>query len=140
MQTRFFYYFVLFVLIGCGKPDPTVQKEKLAGYWEIQQVTMPDGTKKEFGISTIVDFIEVSGNYGVRTKVSPKFDGSFVNNGSTEKFSLKIEQDSLRMYYETPYDSWKETVLVVEDSILKVKNKDHKIYTYKKFRKFNFDN
>ena len=57
---------------------------------------------------------------------------------SAEKFAIKIEEDSLRLYYETPFDSWKETVLAATDSVLKIINRDEKVYTYTKFQKFNF--
>jgi hypothetical protein len=133
---RIFAYFVLLVLISCGKQDPSTQIERLAGYWEIESVAMPDGETKEFSMSMIVDFIEVSENKGVRTKVSPQLDGSFLNNGVAEKFDITIENDSLRLYYTTPFDSWKETVLIATDSVLKVLNRDNKIYTYSKFKKF----
>ena len=133
---RIFTYFFLLVLISCGKQDPTDQINKLAGYWEIESVAMSDGETKEFSMSTIVDFIEVSEENGVRTKVSPQLDGSFLNNGVAEKFDIAIENDSLRLYYKTPFDSWKETVLIATDSVLKVLNRDDKIYTYSKFKKF----
>ena len=134
-----FYIILIMITLGCEKPNPLVQKENLAGYWEIKSVTMPDGTEKNFGINALIDFIEVSGDSGVRTKVAPKFDGSFANNGSAEKFSIKIENDSLRLYYETPFDTWAETVLSAKDSALVVRNRDNKVYSYIKFKKFNFE-
>jgi len=127
------------VVISCGNQDPHDQLGYLDGYWEIEKVTLADGTEKEFSISTTVDFIEVSGMQGVRTKVNPKLDGSFVANPTTETFRIAVEDDSLRLYYSTPYDSWKETVLKAKDSSLVVLNSDGKVYFYKKFAKFNFD-
>lgn len=100
---------------------------------------MPDGEKKEFNINLVVDYIEINGDKGTRTKVSPKFDGSFTTNGVAENFTLKIEEDSLRMYYKTPFDEWKETVIEAKDSTLTVKNRDNKIYIYSKFKKFDFE-
>jgi hypothetical protein len=129
---------ILITAISCGRQDPMLQKEKLNGYWEIESVTLPDGSKKDFSFSTVVDFIEVSEEKGVRTKVMPQIDGSFINNGPTEKFAIKIEDNKLQLYYETPYDQWKETVITANGSALKVVNKDGKIYSYKKFEKFNF--
>ena len=124
--------------ISCEKPNPEEQRENLSGYWEIVNVKMPNGKKKDFTVNTIVDYIEVKGDSGVRTKVSPKLDGSFRTNGTSENFTLKIEEDSLRMYYKTPFDEWKETVIKAKDSTLIVKNRDNKIYTYSKFEKFDF--
>ena len=131
---------IFFVFNSCGKKDATIQKDKLGGYWGIESVQLPNGSIKDFSINAVVDFVEISGEKGVRTKVAPQFDGSFVNNGTAEKFQLIVENDSLNLYYTTPFDSWKETVLVATDSVLKILNRDSKIYTYKKFRKFNFGN
>ena len=131
---------IFFVFNSCGKKDATIQKDKLGGYWGIESVQLPNGNIKDFSINAVVDFVEISEEKGVRTKVAPQFDGSFVNNGTAEKFQLIVENDSLNLYYTTPFDSWKETVLVATDSVLKILNRDSKIYTYKKFRKFNFGN
>ncbi|MGY8886379.1 MAG: hypothetical protein ACKVGT_06125 [Flavobacteriales bacterium] len=131
---------IFFVFNSCGKKDATIQKDKLGGYWGIESVQLPNGSIKDFSINAVVDFVEISEEKGVRTKVAPQFDGSFVNNGTAEKFQLIVENDSLNLYYTTPFDSWKETVLVATDSVLKILNRDSKIYTYKKFRKFNFGN
>ncbi len=129
--------FSLLIFISCEKPNPLEQKQNLEGYWEINSVEMANGEKKGFNVNTIVDYIEVKGDSGVRTKVSPKFDGTFITNGVSENFTLKIEEDSLRMYYKTPFDEWKETVVKAKDSVLVVKNRDNKIYTYSIFQKFD---
>lgn len=130
----------LLLFVSCGKLDPSAQQEKLEGYWQIETVALTDGTTKDFSFSAIVDYIALTEGKGMRTKVAPKLDGSFQNNGASESFTTKIEDDSLRLYYTTPFDTWKETVVMATDSILKIKNKEGKIYTYKKFVKFTFDN
>lgn len=124
------------LLLACGQ-DPNDQKTRLAGYWVIEKVEMPDGSEKFFQLSTTIDFIEVTGDSGVRKKVQPKIDGSFLTNDSAEKFNLKVENDSLHMYYKTPFDSWKESVLQARDSVLVVLNRDGKIYSYRKFAGFS---
>ncbi|HPE84281.1 MAG TPA: lipocalin family protein [Aequorivita sp.] len=139
MNLKFMILFLLVFAISCEKPNPEAQKQNLSGYWEIKSVKMPDGEKKEFDINTVVDYIELKGDTGTRTKVSPKFDGTFTTNGVAENFTLKIEEDSLRMYYKTQFDAWKETVIEAKDSTLTVKNRDNKIYTYSKFKKFDFE-
>jgi len=133
-----FSSFLLLVLLlfSCGH-DPADQKAKLGGYWVIEKVEMPDGTEKLFQLSTTIDFIEVTGDSGVRKKVQPKLDGNFLANDAAEKFLLNIENDSLHMYYKTPFDSWKETVLQARDSVLVVLNIDGKIYSYRKFAGFS---
>ena len=125
MNPKIIIILVSLIALSCEKPNPEAQKQNLGGYWEIKTVKMPNGEKKEFGINTIIDYIEVKGDSGQRTKVSPKLDGTFASNGVSENFTLKIEEDSLRMYYKTPFDEWKETVIVVKDSTLTVKNRDN---------------
>ncbi len=120
-------------IISCEKPDPEAQKKHLSGYWEIKTVEMPSGQKKEFDINIIVDHIELNGDSGVRTKVSPMFDGTYSVNSIVDNFTLKIENDSLRMYYKTPFDEWKETVIEAEEDVLTVINRDNKVYSYSKF-------
>lgn len=138
MKIKITIVLVSLFALSCSKPNPQEQKQHLSGYWEIKTVTFPDGEKKEFNINTVVDYIEVKGDSGSRTKVSPKFDGTFTTNGVAENFTLKIEKDSLRMYYKTSFDEWKETVIEAKDSLLIVKNRDNKTYTYSKFKKFDF--
>jgi hypothetical protein len=139
MKYKIIFLLITIFTISCEKPNPEAQKQNLSGYWEIKAVKMPDGEKKNFDVNTVVDYIEVKGDSGTRTKVSPKFDGSFTTNGVAENFTLKIEEDSLRMYYKTPFDEWKETVIEAKDSTLTVKNRDNKIYIYSKFKKFDFE-
>lgn len=139
MRFKFALLIVILFFLSCEKPNPETQKQNLSGYWEIKTVKMPDGEKREFNINTVIDHIEVKGDSGARTKVSPRFDGTFRTNGVSENFTLKIEEDSLRMYYKTPFDEWKETVVLAKDSTLTVINRDNKIYTYSKFKKFEFE-
>lgn len=138
MSYRIAILLITVILVSCEKPNPEEQKTKLEGYWEITSVEAPSGEKKKFDINTVIDYIEVSGDSGMRTKVSPRLDGSFTTNEVSENFVLKIEDDSLRMYYKTPFDQWKETVVEAGDSLLTVKNRDNKIYVYSKFKKLDF--
>lgn len=124
------------LLFSCGRQDPADQLTHLEGYWEIESATLPDGTAKEFAINTTIDYIEVSDSTGIRKKMQPKLDGSYRTSASAETFTAKVENDSLRLYYKTPFDNWRETVLYANDDILKVKNRDGNVYTYTRFRSF----
>lgn len=137
MNFRIILLILTIVLFSCEKPNPEEQKQHLSGYWEINTVEMPDGEVKNFGVNTIIDYIEINGDSGTRTKVSPKFDGTFNTNGVTEDFTLNIEENQLIMHYKTSFDEWKETVVEAKDSILVLKNRDNKTYTYNRFKKFD---
>ncbi|WP_271424830.1 lipocalin family protein [Aequorivita sinensis] len=137
MNFRIILLILTIVLFSCEKPNPEEQKQHLSGYWEIYTVEMPDGEVKNFGVNTIIDYIEINGDSGTRTKVSPKFDGTFNTNGVTEDFTLNIEENQLIMHYKTSFDEWKETVVEAKDSTLVLKNRDNKTYTYNRFKKFD---
>lgn len=137
LKNHFIYIFLILIFSGCSKPDPQSMKNYLSGYWEIEEVEFPDGEKKKYDMSLVIDYIEITGEQGKRTKVSPEIDGSFSTNGVSEDFTLNIEDDNLYMLYKTPFDEWKETVLKAKDSVLVVKNRDDKIYRYKKYVPLN---
>jgi len=124
------------MLTACQSPAE-IDKGSLGGYWQIEKVIMPDGQKRNFRINPMVDFIEVKGDSGVRKKVVPQFDGSYRVNDSAERFVLEMADDSLRMHYQTAFDSWTETIIQSGDSILVILNQDGKTYHYKKFSTFS---
>lgn len=134
------YILLVLTLNSCNQQDASEQLAVLPGYWEIRKVELPDGTEKEFGVNTNIDFIEVTGDSGVRKKVSPRLDGTFLMTNSAEKFKIKIEGDCLNLYYQTPFDQWKETVLNTKDSLLVMQNTDGKIYTYHRYKPFTLKN
>ena len=131
---------IVCLLISCkGKPKEVSIKD-LSGYWQIENVILKDGTKRDFVLSNTIDFIEVIGDTnGVRKKVAPKLDGTFTTSKSAETFSIKIENDSVNLYYKTPFNSWKETIVSLTDSTLIVINKDANRYSYKRFKSFTFE-
>lgn len=133
MNYKLFSLLLIIIFSSCEKPEPDKQKQYLEGYWEIKEVEMPNRSKKDFDINLVVDFIELNGDNGQRIKVVPQLDGSFTTNEVAENFKLKIENDSLRMYYKTLFDEWMETVVKAEDSLLIIKNRDNKTYTYHKY-------
>lgn len=112
---------------------PEEKIENLNGYWEIKQADLPEGFTKEFRFSEIVDYIQVDSAAGFRKKVRPQLDGSFITSDDEEIFNIKIENDSINLYYTTPYAEWKETVISSEEDELVILNPDGIIYTYKRF-------
>lgn len=135
MNLRIIFLAIAFVTLSCGnnKQQSVIDKENLSGYWEINSVVLPDGTEKHFDTNLIVDYLEVVGDFGSRMKVSPQLDGSFQTNGVIEDFEIKFENDSLNMYYKTPYAKWKETVLEADGEVLKVINHEKNIYSYTRY-------
>ena len=135
---RSLYLFVAcMVLWGCQQQNPEEMKTYLSGYWEIDHVQSEHAQDMEFTFNNTIDYIEVEGDAGVRTKLQPNLDGSYMGSKTAERFLLKVEGDSLNMYYETPFDKWKETVIRASEKELVVRNEEGIQYQYKKFEPIN---
>ena len=122
-----------FLITGCNKQDPAAQLDQLNGYWEIERVEISKDSVREFKINENVDFIELKDGNGFRKKVRPEFDGTYTVTDDEEKVVSKIEAGKLNLYYTTPFDSWKETVIRAEEDKLSLKNDRGIIYHYKRF-------
>ena len=129
---------LLILATSCSQNKEEMLKN-LPGYWEIESVKNEDGALKEFKISTTIDFIELNGNEGLRTKVNPQLDGSFINNGTTENFSVDKSGEKLVLNYDNTLDQWSEKVIEVTKTSLIVTNAAGKEYRYKRFEKFDFN-
>ncbi|WP_339811318.1 lipocalin family protein [Zunongwangia profunda] len=134
-------FFLLFslILLSCNKQDPKEQIQFIEGYWEIDKVEVSPDSTITYSINDNIDYFEVKGNSGQRTKLSPQLDGSFKTTNSAEKIELKIEEDSLRIYYKTAFDNWKETVLKASPEELVIKSNQDKIYHYKHYTPKSID-
>jgi hypothetical protein len=130
-------FLAAFLFFSCQQPLKKEDLRKLNGYWEIKEVVKPDGEKKDYKVNETIDYFAVENNAGFRQKVMPQFDGTYKTNDLKE--SIKII-DSNKVYfveYSTEYGKWKEQIMVIEDSILVLKNKDNLEYTYKRFKPFS---
>lgn len=137
MRTVLLFACLLFIM-GCSKQHPEDQIKPLQGYWEIDEVTA-SGKKKEYGINQVIDYIHINEDLtGFRKKLVPKLDGSFEINNHQIPFTLKIENDSLHIYYNTAFDQWKESVIHVDSTSLHIQNTNGYLYTYKRHQKFDF--
>ncbi len=132
-----FLLFSIWILcfISCKKDNPKDQIQYLNGYWEIKKVTLPNGSEKDYNFSQSIDFIKITNSSGIRKKVQPKLDGSFITNNDSESFSLKIEEDSLRLYYKTALSAWKETILSAKENHITIKNEAGNVYFYERYKK-----
>lgn len=127
------------LFMSCDFSSPEEKIANLNGYWEIQNAEMPDGSSKEFRFSEMVDYIVVENNEGFRKKVRPQLGGTFIASDDKELLQVKVENDSINLYYTTPYNSWKETLLSSDEEEIVVKNQHGIIYTYKKFTPYSSD-
>lgn len=130
---------LLFIFNSCSS-NPETFIPHIEGYWEIESVTLVDGTKRDYKVSTTIDYISVNDSLkGFRKKVKPLFSGNFETSKDAEQFTLKLENDSLNIYYKTIYSSWKETILSASKDHLEVVNQNNHVYLYKRFSPININ-
>lgn len=128
-----------FAILGCSK-DPKTFIPHINGYWEIQEVTLSNGTKKSYTYNDTVDYIEISDSLiGFRTKLKPNLTGTYETSTDKERIEIKIENDSLHLIYSTPYSDWKETVLNANKEQLLIINTNKDMYLYKRYEPFNIE-
>ena len=132
MKKLCYYFMFALLLISCGQ-DPEEKLQHLNGYWEIEKVEIAKDSVREYSMNGIVDYFHFDKGEGFRKKVRPQLDGKYLITDDTEKMEARIENDSLSLYYSTPYSSWKETVLKADEDELVLENEWGKIYYYKKF-------
>jgi hypothetical protein len=133
VNKKILFFLFGIVLLGCQQNNPEEQLEYLTGYWEIDRVQITEDSVINYKVNATVDYMEFDGEEGFRKKVKPQFDGSYKITEDVEEISARIENDSLRLYYTTPFDEWKETVISAEEDKFSVLNQDGKIYHYTKF-------
>lgn len=131
---HFFIIFITSLLFSSCAKNPEQFIVYINGYWEIESVTLANGTKKEYKINEIIDFIKINDSLtGFRKKLKPRFDGKYEMSLDAETLQLKIENNSLNIYYRTKYAKWKETVLIANKKQLQIVNQNNDVYLYKRF-------
>lgn len=132
MKKYGFYLFVL-LLVSChSKPKPDDLK-KINGYWEIEEVVFPDGNKKVYQVNDVIDKFELTNDKGIRTKVKPQLDGTFLNSNLNESVQII---DSNRTYYlkaKTNYATWIEEIEFISKDKLVLEHQNKTVYHYKRF-------
>lgn len=130
---KMIFLLVLLTSFSCSN-QPEDYIEHLNGYWEIDEVILPDGSKRDYNFNETIDFLSINDRLiGFRKKMKPNFDGSFSTSDDAESLIVVVENDSLNIYYKTPYAEWKESVLDATDSKLIIVNQNKFRYVYKRY-------
>lgn len=118
--------------MSCQHKIQPEEVSKLNGYWEIEKVTFDKGDNKEYKVNESFDYFEITNNKGIRKKVMPQFDGTFMVNGTYENVVVRFDNEQVFLDYSTPYSKWSEEIIELSDKELVVKNAEKKEYHYKK--------
>lgn len=124
--------FISFLSIACNTKINASDLSKINGYWEIEKVIFPDGSHKEYTINESFDYFDIKKNVGIRKKVMPQLDGTFLVNNDFEKVAVKEVNGKYYLYYSTFYTKWKEELSFISDEKLVLINEAKNEYHYKR--------
>ncbi|QRM89715.1 hypothetical protein FG167_10925 [Lacinutrix sp. WUR7] len=126
-------------IFSCS-PNPETFIPHINGYWEIDEVTLHDGSIKDYNYNDTIDYFEINDSLtGFRKKMKPNFLGTYETSKDAETMQLIIENDSLNVYYKTPFATWKETILLASTSQLKIINQNKDVYLYKRYQPLDLE-
>lgn len=126
---------VLFV--ACKQQVKETDLPKINGYWEIEKVELPDGSKKEYKVNSTIDFFQIKGMKGMRKKVMPQLDGSYLMNDLSENIVILNKDGDIIFKCSTPYAKWSEELMELTDNSMVIKNDQDLEYHYKKAKPFS---
>jgi len=126
----------LLILMFWGCNDSSVNEDDLHylnGYWEISEVEFPDGSIKEYGLNTNIDFIQWKEGKGYRKKMKPQFDGTYDTSKDAERFSIAQTNERFTLYYKSEFSEWEEKLVQLDSLNFSVINQEGITYKYKRF-------
>ena len=130
--------FLLGILsLACKKEISDQELTKLNGYWEIEKVTFDKGKDKDYGMNESYDYFEIIDNKGIRKKVMPQLDGTFLVNKTFENVTVRFADDKVFLDYSTSYMKWSEELITLSADELVLLNKEKIEYHYKKATPIN---
>lgn len=136
MKKLFLLLSVVLITASCTQKITPEDVKFLNGYWEIEQVVFADGNHKDYKVNETIDFFKINGETGVRQKVKPQFDGSFID-GPSEDIRIEHLNDQVFIHYKTEFSEWKEHIIELNDNDFIVENEKKIQYKYKRHVPFS---
>ncbi len=133
---QFIAVITLILIVSCGS---TINEQliHIEGYWNIENATLPDGSEREFPFSNHMDHFEIEGTQGIKYRVSPTYDGGFVNYGSPVNFTCEEIDGELVLLFKDGNEAYQQTVVTAKKDELVLQHENGTIYTY---TSYNLDN
>ena len=132
MKKIIVFFLIGVVIVSCKQTITDKDITKINGYWEIQNVKLPQGDKKEYKVNETIDFFEIKNKIGFRQKVMPQLNGTYLTNNIKENITISKVGGNFYMNYSTNFGKWKEEIIEVKDSVLVLKNEANLEYHYKR--------
>jgi hypothetical protein len=133
MKNTFRILVISLFFVGCQQKIKPADVSKLNGYWEIEKVVFDEGEDKDYSINVSYDYFDIAkNNKGIRKKVMPQLDGTFIVNDTYENVAVRFTEDKAFLDYSTSYAKWSEELLALSEKEFVVRNEEKKEYHYKK--------
>ena len=133
MKNYFYSALLSVVLISCTSKPKKEDIVKLNGYWEIEKVVFPDGNKKAYQVNEFIDYISLNNLKGIRQKVAPQLDGTFLSGVLQDKIRVIDSAGCFFLKTKSKFTKWEEKVVSVSEDELVLENETKITYYYKKF-------
>ena len=137
MKKTYTILLISLLLFACQQKIQPNDIATINGYWEIEKVTFDKGTDKDYKMNESYDYFEIKDNKGIRKKVMPQLDGTFLVNDTFENVTVRFVDNKVFLDYETPYMKWSEELIALSDEELVLLNKEKTEYHYKKATPIN---
>lgn len=130
---RFGWALVMGTLISCQSAPNQDDLKHLTGYWEIEQVTFPNGETRGFPPSTTVDYYFIEGLGGFLKKVQPELNGRFRVNEDKIDLKISTRDNLLVLQFTGKEDTWEEVLEVLTSDRMETRHVNGLRYQYHKF-------
>ena len=138
MKNVFKILLVSILFVACQQKIKPEDISKINGYWEIEKVVFNEGKDKDYAINESYDYFQIGkNNSGIRKKVMPQLDGTFIVDDTYENVKVRFENDKAFFDYSTPFANWTEELVEIDNEKLVFRNSEKKEYHYKKAKKIN---
>ncbi|CAH0336357.1 hypothetical protein FVB9288_02048 [Flavobacterium sp. CECT 9288] len=131
------FFILILVFLACKQNIKTEDVALLNGYWEVKKVVFDSIEDKEYRMNEVYDYFNIVKDKGIRKKVMPQLDGTFLVNDVEEKVAVRYEDDRVFIDYTTPYMKWSEEIIALTNEELVLLNKDKTEYHYKRATAIN---
>src|SRR6478735_10299507 len=129
MKKIFGVFIIALLFVGCKQKINPADVAKINGYWEIEKVVFENGEEKQYGVNESFDYFQIDKkDNGIRKKVMPQLDGTFLVNDTFENVKVRFANDQTFLDYSTPYQKWCEEILALSATELVVLNAEKKEY------------
>jgi len=128
-----FFVVVAFLIIGCSNNGSSEMIENLNGYWTIDTVEKPDGSEKEFPFTNHMDYFDINGKTGTKSRVSPTYDGTFISYGDAVRFVWQEKENQVLLNFESGEKAYSQILRKATENELELVHEDGTIYYYKAY-------